>query len=93
MQPPRHREGVIQTGGVPYSTRIYRLDGDDDELEFVDALTLPANILLYTELAFPKETQVKLSWDGLFTTISLVIVGIFSGLFVGKTYPRYTQEN
>jgi len=58
----------------------------------LSALTLPANILLYTELAFPKETQVKLSWDGLFTTISLVIVGIFSGLFVGKTYPRYTQK-
>ena len=45
------------------------------------------NILLYTELAFPKETQVKLL-DELFTTITLVIVGIFSGLFVGKTYPR-----
>jgi sodium/bile acid cotransporter 2 len=58
----------------------------------LSALTLPANILLYTELAFPKETQVKLSWDGLFTTISLVIVGIFSGLFVGKTYPRHTQK-
>ena len=51
----------------------------------VSTLTLPANILLYTELAFPKETQVKLSWEGLFTTITLVIVGIFSGLFVGKT--------
>jgi len=58
----------------------------------LSALTLPANILLYTELAFPKETQVKLSWDGLFTTITLVIVGIFSGLFVGKTYPRYKQR-
>lgn len=58
----------------------------------LSALTLPANILLYTELAFPKETQVKLSWDGLFTTISLVIVGIFSGLFFGKNYPRYTQK-
>ena len=58
----------------------------------MSALTLPANILLYTELAFPKETQVKLSWEGMFTTISIVIVAIFSGLFFGKNYPRYTQK-
>ena len=58
----------------------------------MSALTLPANILLYTELAFPKETQVKLSWEGMFTTISVVIVAIFSGLFFGKNYPRYTQK-
>ena len=58
----------------------------------LSALTLPMNILLYSKLAFPNENKVKLKWLGLFTTIALVIVGIFSGLFTGHFYPKYKQR-
>ena len=52
--------------------------------------TLPVNILVYLKLAYPsRDGSVSLDWGGLFTSLAIVVVGIFGGLFIGNKAPRW----
>jgi hypothetical protein len=52
--------------------------------------TLPINILIYLKLAYPKrDGSVSLDWGGLFTSLAIVVVGIFGGLVLGNKVPRW----
>uniref|UniRef100_A0A7S0SQ27 Uncharacterized protein n=1 Tax=Mantoniella antarctica TaxID=81844 RepID=A0A7S0SQ27_9CHLO len=55
--------------------------------------TLPVNILIYLRLCYPdKDGSVALDWGGLFTSLALVVVGIFGGLLVGTKVPRWRDR-
>lgn len=50
--------------------------------------TLPINILIYLRLAYPnRDGSVALDWGGLFTSLGIVVAGIFGGLIVGNRDP------
>jgi sodium/bile acid cotransporter 2 len=42
---------------------------------------------MYIEGAYPKGTTVRMKWIGLFVSISVVIVGIMLGLYLGRRTP------
>tara|TARA_B100001559_G_scaffold317910_1_gene323974 strand:+ start:95 stop:1132 length:1038 start_codon:yes stop_codon:yes gene_type:complete len=49
---------------------------------------LPLNLFIYIEGAYPNGTAIKMKWGGLFVAISLVIVGIVLGIFLGARVPK-----
>jgi len=49
---------------------------------------LPLNLFIYIEAAYPNGTAIKMKWGGLFVSISLVIVGIVLGIYLGERVPR-----